>query len=121
MRERDLERASQILTQIKEVEKCMVDHEKFGRHLRLFFELPVQTKVIGEQPSEWVDVATGLALNQDELHARSNILIHTMLSEAMMAHKAQLRKLGIRLEEDESQPKKKKEPLRLVDKSGGKS
>lgn len=123
MRERDLERATKIFSQMKKLEECFMDHEKSGRYLRLLFELPRVNVVDGGKEVDWADVAAALALNPDSLHARANLLIRAMLEETMTNHKAELRKLGIKLEADEvpvPAKKEKKQKLLPAPANGGK-
>ena len=122
MRERDLERATEIFGYIKSLEGDFSTHDVFGKYLCIQFALPKD-----DGPVDYVDAFTALALNQDELHARTNLIIRAMLEEKMTGYKAELRKLGIKLEcdmppENEKKEKKeKKQPLRLVGpKIGGK-
>lgn len=108
MRERDLERATQLFAEIKKVQECFADHEKIGKFLRIGFELP------SANVAEWADAFAALHLNPDALHARTNMLINAMLGEQLTNLKAELRKLGVRLEDDvppEPKPKGKKQKL----------
>lgn len=105
MRERDLERATQLFAQIKSLEGDYGSHDAFGKHLSLFFELEGSSEFADKSrginpPTEWADAAKALDLNHDELHMRTNLLIRAMLDEKMTNIKAELRKLGVKLEDD---------------------
>lgn len=104
MRERDLERATQLFAEIKKVQDCFADHEKVGKHLRLFFQLPCTNQVDGGPEEDWSDVAPALHLQHDALHMRTNKLINTMLGEQLTNLKAELRKLGVKLEDETTLP-----------------
>lgn len=115
MRERDLQRATELFAKIQSLQGDMGSHDAFGKGLRLFFEFENNP---GEQ---WADVAKALDLNHDELHMRTNLLIRAMLDEKMTNIKAELRKLGVKLEDDvPPEPKPKKPKQKLLPSPGGK-
>lgn len=117
MRERDLQRATELFAQIQSVQGDMGSHDAFGKHLRLFFELEHSTTSL----DGWADVAKALDLNHDELHMRTNLLIRAMLDEKMTNVKAELRKLGVKLEDEvppEPKEKKSKKQLRITGPAG---
>lgn len=118
MRERDLERATQLFAQIQSIDGDYGSHDTFGKNLRLHFEFAKETAL----HSEWAEVAKALDLNPDELHMRTNLLIRAMLDEKMTNIKAELRKLGVKLEADEPAPlvkKEKKQKLLPAPSNGG--
>lgn len=118
MRERDLERATQLFAQIQSINGDYGSHDAFGKYLTILFDLPIETVKANEK--EWSFVATALDLNPDELHMRTNLLIRSMLDEKMNCIKSELRKLGVKLEDDLPPEKPKKKQKLLPAPNGGK-
>lgn len=98
MRERDLQRATELFAQIKSLEGDFGTHDAFGKHLTITFQFPNDGRDT-EHP-EAAFVAQALDLNHDELHMRTNLLIRAMLDEKMTNIKAELRKLGVKIEDE---------------------
>lgn len=107
MRERDLERATQLFAQIQSVQGDYGSHDNFGKHLTITFQFDNPK---GDEPMVVVVVAHALDLNHDELHMRTNLLIRAMLDEKMTNIKAELRKLGVKLEDEMPPAPKPKAP-----------
>jgi len=118
MRERDLERATQLFAQIKSIESDYATHDAFGKHLGVRLALPnygTANNSAGESEQVIIgyhdaDLAQALDLNYDELHMRTNLLIRQMLDEKMTNVKAELRKLGVKLEDEQPTAPKTKAP-----------
>lgn len=114
MRERDLERATQLFAQIKSLEDDYKTHDAFGRHLHVVIEIIDSVKVTSNV-NDWAEASKALDLNHDELHMRTNLLIRAMLDEKMANVKAELRKLGVKLEDEvPSAPAPKKTRQKLL-------
>lgn len=121
MRERDLERATQLFAQIQSLHGDYGSHDAFGKCLGVRFALPQYGQVNNSkgEPEQVIvgyddfDAAKALDLNPDELHMRTNLLIRAMLDEKMNGIKSELRKLGVKLEDDlpPEKPKKKQKLL----------
>lgn len=107
MRERDLERATQLFAQIKNIEGDYGCHDTFGKHLFVAFIMGGNDEDQADYPA---DAAKALDLNHDELHMRTNLLIRAMLDEKMTNIKAELRKLGVKLEDEVPPAPKPKAP-----------
>jgi len=121
MLERDLNLVVSIHKEINTICDALKMHEEYRKYLSICFQIPqaddprIPSSQIVYEPAS---VGILLGLKDEEIHQKCNTIITEMLQKRIAEKRAELAKLGIRLEDDTPKlPRRKKERLRLTDMS----
>lgn len=115
MKEHNLDKILEVHALIKTIEDHLNEALERADDVSVCYMIQ-PTDLVNKQGEKvtvnYLDVYAVLSLSSDILKARINEVIRNMLQEKIDIYRAQLKRLGVRLENDS--PPKLKEPLRLA-------